>query len=128
MDITLHVAIKLPESAYHKLKQYYFTKDADWKKYVESNELLSSKLTGFVQDALLKGIKSLDRNSTFRLVEKLPELSQKMLLKDLGYTYSEMKGMTFKQMIDKIERERGGHIIFMEHEGNYHAILRPSLV
>ncbi|NLR60712.1 hypothetical protein HGH93_21560 [Chitinophaga polysaccharea] len=128
MDITLHVAIKLPESAYHKLKQYYFTKDADWKKYIESNELLNTKLTGFLQDALLKGIKSLNRNSTFRLVDKLPELSQKMLLKDLGYTYSDMKGMTFKQMIDKIEREKGGNVIFIEHDGELHAMLRPFLV
>ena len=73
MDVTLHVAIKLPESAFKKMKQYYFTKDADWKKYIESNELLNPKLTGFLQDALLKGIKSLDRNSTFVLVNKLPE-------------------------------------------------------
>lgn len=128
MDITLHVAIKLPESAYHKLKKYYFTKDSDWKKYIESSELLNNKLTGFIQDATLKGIKSLDRNSTFQLVSKLPELSRKMLLKNLGYTYSDMKGMTFKQMIDKIEREENGHVIFIEQDGDYHAILRPSLV
>lgn len=125
MSVKFIVQIELSDPLVNKLATYSFINRADWMRYANGSEILPEKHAKVISSLLTRKLKSITPNKTYDLIEDLPERTKKMLIAELGVDIEPMKGLTAYEMIQQIEKEKDGVVIFTAYDEGYQAHLLP---